>query len=75
MKDKFYLNEFQFFDGENTIIFNIVEVNENNRTITVAVTRQGKISIIEYDLFSDKKGLYFEYGAGGSEHIHVNDFE
>ena len=57
MKDKFYLNEFQFFDGENTIIFNIVEVNENNRTITVAVTRQGKISIIEYDLFSDKKRI------------------
>ena len=75
MKDKFYLNEFQFFDGENTIVFNIVVVNENNRTITVAVTRQGKISIIDYALFSDEKGLYFEYDIGGSEHIHVNDFE
>ena len=27
--NKFYLKEFQFFDGENTIVFNIVAVEES----------------------------------------------
>lgn len=34
-----------------------------------------KISVIEYDLFEDENGLYFEYGVAGREPIHINDFE
>lgn len=71
--DKFYLKEFQFFDGENTIVFNIVAVEENK--ITIAVTKCGKISVSEYDLYTDENGLYFEYGIAGQEHIHIDDFE
>lgn len=71
--DKFYLKEFQFFDGENTVIFNIVAVKENK--ITIAVTKCGKTSVSDYDLFTDKKGLYFEYGIAGQEHIHIDEFE
>ena len=71
--DKFYLKEFQFFDGEDTVIFNIVAVAENK--ITIAVTKCGKISVSEYDLFTDENGLYFEYGIAGQEHIHIDDFE
>lgn len=71
--DKFYLKEFQFFDGENTVIFNIVAVEENK--ITIAVTKCGKISVSDYDLFTDENGLYFEYGIAGQEHIHINEFE
>ena len=71
--DKFYLKEFQFFDGENTVVFNIVAVEENK--ITIAVTKCGKISVSEYDLFTDENGLYFEYGIAGQEHIHIDDFE
>ena len=71
--NKFYLKEFQFFDGENTVIFNIVAVAENK--ITIAVTKCGKISVSEYDLFTDENGLYFEYGIAGQEHIHIDDFE
>ncbi len=75
MKNKFYLNEFQFFDGESTIVFNIVEVNENSHTITVAVTRQGKISVVTYDLLMDNEGkLYFEYGCM-YEKVRIDDFE
>lgn len=75
MKNKFYLSEFQFFDGESTIVFNIVEVNENSNTITVAVTRQGKISVVTYDLLMDNEGkLYFEYGCM-YEKVHINNFE
>ena len=73
MKNKFYLKEFQFFDGEDTIIFNIVSVNDDK--ITVAVTRYGKIVVTDYDLYKDKNGLYFEYGVAGCEHIHIDDFE
>lgn len=75
MKNKFYLSEFQFFDGESTIVFNIIEVNENSNTITVAVTRQGKISVVTYDLLMDNEGkLYFEYGCM-CEKVHINNFE
>lgn len=71
--DKFYLKEFQFFDGENTVIFNIVAVAENK--ITIAITKCGKISVSDYDLYTDENGLYFEYGIAGQEHIHIDDFE
>ena len=74
MKNKFYLKEFQHFDGEDDVIFNIIDVNENSNKITVAITRSGKISVCEYDLFIDEKGQYFEYGVAGHEHIHLNDF-
>lgn len=30
MKNKFYLKEFQHFDGEDDVIFNIIDVNENS---------------------------------------------
>ena len=71
--NKFYLKEFQFFDGENTVVFNIVAVKENK--ITIAVTKCGKISVSDYDLYTDENGLYFEYGIAGQEHIHIDDFE
>lgn len=71
--NKFYLKEFQFFDGENTVVFNIVAVEGNK--IIIAVTKCGKISVSEYDLFTDENGLYFEYGIAGQEHIHIDDFE
>ena len=70
--NKFYLKEFQFFDGEDTVIFNIVAVESEK--ITVAVTRCGKNTVTDYDLHSDENGLYFEYGVAGQEHIHIDDF-
>ena len=71
--NKFYLKEFQCFDGEHTVVFNIVAIQCDK--ITVAVTRCGKIVVTEYDLHSDENGLYFEYGVAGREHIHIDDFE
>ncbi len=73
--NKFYLKEFQHFDGEDDVIFNIVELNTDNNKITVAVTKCGKITVTDYDLFTDENGLYFEYGVAGQEHIHIDDFE
>ena len=71
----YYLKEFQYFDGYTEIIFNIVDINFNKMTITLAITNQGKISVIEYDLKRDKENnLFFEYGCQ-YEKIAVDDFE
>ena len=72
--NKFYLKEFQHFDGEDDVIFNIVELNADSSKTTVAVTKCGKIIVSDYDLFTDKNGLYFEYGVAAQEHIHIDDF-
>lgn len=72
---KLYLSEFQLFDGEENITFNIVDINTDKMTIKVAVTNRGKISVIEYDLLADKNNnLYFEYGPEVNK-IEINDFE
>ena len=73
MRNKFYLKEFQFFDGEDTVVFNIVAMEDDK--ITVAVTKRGKIVVTDYGLHEDENGLYFEYGVAGREHIHIDDFE
>ena len=72
MRNKFYMKEFEYFDGEKFVTFNIVEMRE--KTITVAITNQGKISMLEYELFQDEEGLYFEYGNTYAR-ININDFE
>jgi hypothetical protein len=74
-RKKLYLSEFEFFDGDEFITFNIVDINTDRNLITVAVTNQGKISVITYDLLTDKHGkLYFEYGHFYQK-VAVDDFE
>lgn len=73
--NKLYLNEFQFFNGEYDITFNIVDINTEKMIIKVAVSNLGKISVIEYDLKRDKgNNLYFEYGCQFDK-ISIDDFE
>ena len=70
-----YLREFQLFDGECDITFNIVDINTEKMIIHVAVTNRGRISVIEYDLLRDRNdNLYFEYGIDRNK-IDINDFE
>lgn len=75
MKNKFYLKEFKNFDGEDDVIFNIVELNTSSNKITVAVTKSGKITVTDYELFTDENGMYFEYGVAGSARIRIDEFE
>ena len=71
----YYLKEFNYFDGENDITFNILDVNTEKMTITLAVTNQGKIYVIDELLLKDKnQNLYFEFGKN-YEKIKLNDFE
>ncbi len=53
--NKFYLKEFQFFDGEDTVVFNIVALYEGSDKITVAVTKNGKITVTDYDQITRKE--------------------
>ena len=71
----YYLKEFQFFDGDNNITFNIVDIDFDNRRINIAITDCGKISVREFDLHKDENGnYYFNYGIMFDE-IHIDDFE
>ena len=74
MKKKFYMNEFQYHDGECFVTFNIVDLNELKNEISVAITRQGKISVVTYPLLSDENGYYFEYGCEYTK-LAVDDFK
>jgi hypothetical protein len=73
-RKRYYLYEFQLFDGEDFITFNIVDINAERNEITVAVTDRGKISVITYELKRDGDRLYFEYGQFFKK-INVDDFE
>ena len=71
MKSKFYMQEFEYFNGEHFVTFNIVDMTQH--TITVAVTNQGRISLGTYNLYEDEKGLYFEYGRW-DDIIYLDEF-
>ena len=63
------------FDGEYDVTFNILDVNTDKMTITVAVTKAGNIFVTEYDLKRDREqDLYFQYGIENTK-VNVNDFE
>ena len=70
-----YMYEYHHFDGDHTVIFNIIEINEERQEITLAVSNQGKLTQTTYDLKRDWNGYYFEYGIGGVDKIPVNEFE
>lgn len=73
---KYYLSEFSYDDGEYEITFNILDVNFVYETITVAITRCGKITQDTFPLLRDKDGkLYFEFGLFYENKIRLDDFD
>ena len=74
MKNKFYLHEFQLYDGEAFITFDIVALKESTKEILVAVTNRGKITLVTYDLLKDQNGYYFEYGCEYTK-VMIGDFK
>lgn len=73
---KYYLSEFSYDDGEYEITFNIVDISFVYETITVAITRAGKITQDTFPLLRDKDGkLYFEFGLFYENKIRLDDFE
>lgn len=73
---KFYLSEFSYFDEEYDVTFNIVDIDFLRQTITVVISRCGKITQDTFNLLRENKGnLYFEYGKFYENKIPLNDFE
>lgn len=66
--------EYEYFNGENYIIFDIIEVNEDKNQVTVAISNEGKIVEETFDLLKDKENRqYFEYGLY-IDKIYVDEF-
>lgn len=65
--------EYEYFDGSDFTIFDIIEIDNVKNTITVAATYLGKISVLTHELYNDKNGSYFEYGPLFNK-IHINKF-
>lgn len=71
---KGYLAEFDFFDGDGFVTFNIIGYSLDRSEILVAVTNRGKISLVTYDILTDNTGRrYFEYGCM-FDRIYIDDF-
>ena len=68
-----FMQEYELYDGESFITFNVWEINEAKNEISVVVTNRGKITMVTYSLLEDNKGLYFEYGPDYTK-IYINDF-
>ena len=69
-----FMQEYELYDGEAFITFNVWEINEDKNEISVVVTNRGKITMVTYSLLEDNKGLYFEYGPDYTK-IYINDFK
>ena len=71
----YYLSEFELYNGEAFITFNIVGIDLDRSVVQAAVSDRGKISVITYDLMTDKNDrLYFEYGVM-FERVYLDEFE
>ena len=46
---KYYLSEFDLYDGEEFITFNIVGIDAAKNEIQIAVTNRGKIQEVQND--------------------------
>lgn len=74
--------EYDYFDGDHFITFDIIEVDEDNSKITFAISNQGRITQDTFDLFEDDEIdeemtndiRYFEFGLYADK-IYLNQFE
>lgn len=73
MRNKFYMKEYRHFNGNYNVIFNLIEVNTDNDTVTVIVNNLGKITQRTFELKEENGWLYFEYGVM-NEQIFIDDF-
>lgn len=64
-------SQYDYCDGECIMNFYCIDVND--KQITVAVQRLGRVFLDTYQLFNDNNGKYFEYGVM-CEHIYLDEF-
>ena len=74
--------EYDYFDGDHFITFDIIEVDEDNGKIILAISNQGRITQDTFDLLEDDEMdeemtndiRYFEFGLYADK-IYLNQFE
>ncbi len=74
MRNEYYMKEYWHFNGDYNIIFNLIEVNSESMTATVAINNLGKITQQTVELRTKNDALYFEYGVMNDK-IFIDDFE
>ncbi len=68
--------EYDYFNGDHFITFDIIGINEENQKIMLAISNEGKISRDTFNLLTDKNGeRYFEYGLFYETRIYLNEFK
>ena len=65
--------EYDYFNGENFITFDLLEINDEKREVIVAVRDSGKISVRTFDLLYNRERRYFEYGCSYTK-IYIDEF-
>ncbi len=71
--------EYEFDYIDHLIIFDVIEINDEKQTITVAISNQGRICQDTFQLLEDSKSgkleesRYFEYGVNFDK-IYIDDF-
>ena len=51
--------EYDYFNGENFITLDLLEVDDIKREVTVAISDTGRISVRTFDLLFDDNRHYF----------------
>ena len=74
MRNEYYMKEYWHFNVDYNIIFNLIEVNSESMTATVAINNLGKITQQTVELRTKNDALYFEYGVMNDK-IFIDDFE
>ena len=64
---------YEYFNGENFITFDLIEIDDEKREVTVAVSNTGRISVQTFDLLFDGNRRYFEYGCSYTK-IYIDEF-
>ena len=65
--------EFDYFNGENNITFDLLEIDDEKHEVVIAITNLGKISVRTFDLCFDGNRRYFEYGCLYTK-IYIDEF-
>ena len=65
--------EYDYFNAENFITFDLIEIDDEKRAVTVAVSNTGRISVRTFDLYFDGNRRYFEYGYSYTK-IYIDEF-
>lgn len=66
--------EFDLYQDDHFVTFDIVDTNYDKNEITLAVSDAGKITIQTFDLYAKSDRLYFEYGVT-FEKVYLDEFE